>query len=137
MSHGQNFGHLRELRLVPRALRSHGRASSQGESVGVWKGVPGFYMEDGLEGIELEPLVQGSSCGGRGAFALGWDYGKGRGHWWEGWTPRRPVKLPWDWLAPEGEGGRNPRQGLLAGKLGGLGAFPEKETQRRSRFGRY
>ena len=60
---GQKFGHLREFGFVPRTLRSHGRASSQGESVGVWKDVSGFYMEDGLEEIELELGSPGRQLG--------------------------------------------------------------------------
>lgn len=87
---GQKFGHLREFGFVPRTLRSHGRASSQGESVGVCKDVSGFYMEDGLEEIELELRVQGGSWGRRGAFAPGWDCGEWRRSGWQGWMPRRP-----------------------------------------------
>ena len=44
---------------------------------GSWKAVPGFYMEDGLEGIELELGVRGASWGGRGAFASGEEGGGG------------------------------------------------------------
>lgn len=46
---------------------------------GSWKAVPGFYMEDGLEGIELELGVRGASWGGRGAFASGEEGGGGVG----------------------------------------------------------
>lgn len=72
---------------------------SHGE-LGIWKDGSGFHMERGLEGIKLGPSVKGGSWGGTGAFAPGWDCGKGRRCGWK----RRPgglVNLSWDWLAAE------------------------------------
>lgn len=82
-----------------------------------WKAVPGFYMEDGLGGIKLELGVQGDSWGGRGAFASGEE---GRGGGVGARTDAQELQRTYS-EATDGEGGRNSRQGPLAGRLRGRG----------------